>query len=199
MFPIRATNRAILPVLWRTPHQHRKHGLAAPTKDPAVRAVLKSLRRNAAPRREPLPSPALLGRMIGACPGDLAGLRDRALLLLLAATGLRRAALVSLDAEAIQKSGVGFQLRLGPDGALQDIQLSRNPDGARCPVHALEAWLDVSQTSFGPVFRKIDRWGNIEHHRLGTDAVRRILARRTPHRRRHIAAGGIAPDPADPA
>ena len=31
---------------------------------------------------------------------------------------------------------------------------------------------------FGPVIRKIDRWGNLEHRRLGTDALRRILARR---------------------
>ena len=42
----------------------------------------------------------------------------------------------------------------------------------------------VSETRFGPVFRKIDRWGSVEHRRLGADAVRRILDRRTPHRRR---------------
>jgi len=34
------------------------------------------------------------------------------------------------------------------------------------------------------VFRKIDRWGNIEHRRLGTDALRRILMRRTLRRGR---------------
>jgi hypothetical protein len=32
------------------------------------------------------------------------------------------------------------------------------------------------------VFRKIDRWGNVEHRRLGTDAIRRILARRALRR-----------------
>ena len=47
-----------------------------------------------------------------------------------------------------------------------------------CPVQALRDWLDTSETQFGPVFRKIDRWGTLEHHRLGTDAIRRILARR---------------------
>jgi hypothetical protein len=51
-------------------------------------------------------------------------------------------------------------------------------------VQALRAWLDSSATRFGPVFRKIDRWGSIEHHRLGTDAVRRILARRALRRGR---------------
>jgi hypothetical protein len=59
------------------------------------------------------------------------------------------------------------------------------PRGANltvCPVQALRDWLDTSDTRFGPVFRKIDRWGTIEHRRLGSDAVRRILARRTPRR-----------------
>jgi hypothetical protein len=37
---------------------------------------------------------------------------------------------------------------------------------------------------FGPVFRKINRGGTIEQHRLGTDALRRILARRAPRRLR---------------
>jgi hypothetical protein len=61
------------------------------------------------------------------------------------------------------------------------------PRGARlavCPVQALRDWLDGSGTRFGPVFRKIDRWGTVEDHRLGTDAIRRILARRAPRRRR---------------
>jgi hypothetical protein len=51
-------------------------------------------------------------------------------------------------------------------------------------VQALRAWLGSSATRFGPVFRKIDRWGSIEHHRLGTDAIRRILARRALRRTR---------------
>ena len=51
-------------------------------------------------------------------------------------------------------------------------------------MQALRDWLESSATRFGPVFRKIDRWGSIEHHRLGTDAIRRILARRAPRRTR---------------
>jgi hypothetical protein len=48
----------------------------------------------------------------------------------------------------------------------------------------LRDWLESSATRFGPVFRKIDRWGSIEHHRLGTDAIRRILAHRAQRRAR---------------
>jgi hypothetical protein len=55
-------------------------------------------------------------------------------------------------------------------------------------VRALKDWMDASDSRFGPVFRKVDRWGNVEHRRLGTDAIRRILARRTRRRVRRGAA-----------
>ena len=84
----------------------------------------------------------------------------------------------------VRLTSAGCELRLGEEGGWRTVQLTRGPDLVRCPVHALQESLRVSQTSFGPVFRKIDRWGNIEHHRLGTDAVRRILARRAPPRLR---------------
>jgi hypothetical protein len=45
-------------------------------------------------------------------------------------------------------------------------------------VGALKDWLDASDSRFGPVFRKVDRWGNVEHRPLGTDAIRRIVLRR---------------------
>ena len=172
--------------------EHQLRGFAPPTKDPAVKTVLKAARREAAPRRDPPPSPAKLARMVAGCPGDLAGLRDRTLLLLMQATALGRAALVSLDADAVRLTSAGCELRFGEEGDWRTVQLTRGPDLARCPVHALQEWLRVSQTSFGPVFRKIDRWGNIEHHRLGTDAVRRILARRTPPRLRRAPGSSNA-------
>ena len=53
-----------------------------------------------------------------------------------------------------------------------------------CPARVLEDWLRSSETRFGPVFRKIDRWGNLEHQRRGTDAMRRILVRRSLRRLR---------------
>jgi hypothetical protein len=72
--------------------QHRAHGLPSPASDPAVTTLLRQGRRTATRRRAPPPAAAHLIRMATACPSDLAGLRDRALLLL-AATGLGRSAL----------------------------------------------------------------------------------------------------------
>jgi hypothetical protein len=49
-------------------------------------------------------------------------------------------------------------------------------------VQALHDWLATSDTQFEPVFRKLDRWGNVEHHHLGANEIGRILSRRTPRR-----------------
>ena len=170
-------------------HHHRAAGLASPTTDPAVTALLRAARRGATPRRKPTPRPALV-RMAAGCPGDLAGVRDRALLLL-AAAGLGRAALVGLDADHVRFAAGSVDLTLrrpGPDGAtVQPVTVACGATLATCPVQALRRWLDLSDTRFGPVFRKIDRWGTIEHRRLGTDAIRRIFVARRRPRRVHSA------------
>jgi site-specific recombinase XerC len=173
--------------------KHRQSGLASPVTDPAVRAILRDARRTAVPRRLPPQRPATLISMAARCPLDLAGLRDRALLLL-AAQGLGRAALVGLDVEHLRFTATTVELSIGAGhdsgSGQQTCVVRRGASLAVCPVQALRDWLDSSGTRFGPVFRKIDRWGSIEHHRLGTDAVRRILARRALRRTRrpHMTA-----------
>jgi hypothetical protein len=171
---------------------HRRSGLASPAGDSAVTEILREARRSATPRRPPAAKPAALIRMATRCPGDLAGLRDRALLLL-AGSGLGRAALVGLDVEHIRFTAAGLELALRraeadtpaePAWQATPIVVRRGARLAVCPVQALRDWLDDSGTRFGPVFRKIDRWGTVEQDRLGSDAMRRILARRAPRRRR---------------
>ena len=65
--------------------QHRSYGLISPASDPAVTTLLRQARRTATRRRAPPPAAARLIRVATACPGDLAGMRDRTLLLLPAA------------------------------------------------------------------------------------------------------------------
>jgi len=208
--------------------RHRAAGLAPPTRDPSVTALLRSTRQQMTRRQRPRLRAAQLGQMAVACPRDLAGLRDRALLLLAAAPAtalapatepmvgpvparrsrLTRRRLVTLTVEQLRITATGLELRLpdvasddgAPDEAAADaaapggaavcvLAVGRSALPGRCPVQALEAWLAASDTRFGPVFRKVDRWGNVEHRALGTDAVRRILARRRLRRvRRHSRA-----------
>ncbi len=127
---------------------HRRHGHKPPGSDPAVRAWLRALRtarpaaRGPAPlsRRAPQPNPAQLARRTAACPGDLAGLRDRALLLLLA-TGLGADDLLGLDREHVRPADTGaMHLLLGgpatAGGTGRVVALQRSPRLAACPVRA---------------------------------------------------------------
>ena len=167
--------------------EHRLHGLTSPASDQTVTTLLRQARRNATRRRAAPPTAARLIRMATACPGDLAGLRDRALLLL-AATGLGRSALVGLDVEQVHFMESGVDLILHRQlGAEHTVTVRRVASLGACPVRALKDWIDATDSRFGPVFRKVDRWGNVEHRRLGTDAIRRVLARRARRRVRHGA------------
>ncbi len=197
--------------------RHRRTGHASPGTDPAVRDALRTARhaRNQlcradadAPgtpspippvrRRAPL-GPAQLARMAARCPGDLAGLRDRALLLL-AAAGLDAERLLALDRERVRFTAGGAELAGSGVGAGEEVAVARVASAAKpaanakrfgehsdlrgaCPVRALEDWLGRSDTRLGPVFRKVDRWGNVEHRRLRPDALPGIWRRRAAMRR----------------
>ena len=87
-------------------YSHRLHGLPPPNANRQVTAILQTVRR-ASPSRRP---PAQLRKLAATCPGDTAGLRDRALLLLaatLSRTDVAQAALLGLTVE---------QLRFTPEG-----------------------------------------------------------------------------------
>jgi integrase len=59
-----------------------------------------------------------------------------------------------------------------------ELGIPRGGKPETCPVRALEAWLEASGCRFGPVFRKVNRWGDIEPAALHPNAVRQILRRR---------------------
>ena len=190
---------------------HRQAGLPTPILDAATHKILRTAATPKSIRPASAPTTAELVRIAAKCPRDLPGLRDRALLLLAAATlrprrcseratrtadpgskavepaGVARLFVLALDAEYVRftPTGVDLQLRTRTDEAVpsRTVTLTR-AIASSCPVRALEEWLRSSETAFGPVFRKVDRWGNVEHGRLGPDAWHRILARRndTPGR-----------------
>jgi hypothetical protein len=197
--------------------RHRRAGHTPPD-DAAVRRVLRTARAAApAQPRTAIIGPVQLTRLAIACPGDRAGLRDRALLLLLAAnrpsrTGhqrqdgtkpaeispedgsgddsaapagnvkLAQAALLALQVEQVRFTSEGMEIVLPnePDGVnpVQHLAFRRSTHFTTCPVHALEDWLRASACRYGPVFRKVDRWGNVEHRALNPTALRQILIRR---------------------
>ena len=194
---------------------HRQAGLPTPVLSPADHKTLRTAAKPKTARASSTPTAISLVRMAAKCPRDLPGLRDRALLLLAAATlrprrrneraagtvdrggetaepaGVARLFVLALDAEHVRftPTGVDLQLRTRTDEAVpsRTVTLTRATTAASCPVRALEEWLRSSETAFGPVFRKVDRWGNVEHGRLGPDAWHRILASRNDAPRRTSA------------
>jgi integrase len=177
-------------------HAHRLGELAWSAGHPAIRSTLRGIARQHGSRRRQAAAltSVELRKLVAVCPGDLAGLRDRALLLLGFAGALRRAELVGLDREHLRFTEAGLRLLLprsktDPEGKGVELGLSRGKRRETCPVRAVEAWLEASACRYGPVFRKVDRWGTIEHTRLGSDAVRDILRRRAGQAKLTVPAG----------
>jgi integrase len=177
-------------------HAHRLANLDWSAGHPAIRATLRGIHRTH--RRRSRQAAALtsveLRKLVAACGSDLAGTRDRALLLLGFAGALRRSELVAVEREHLRFTDVGLRLlipssKTDAEGKGVELGIARGKRRETCPVRALEAWLDASGCKFGPVFRKIDRWGTIEHRRLGGDAVRDILLKRAAAARITVDGG----------
>jgi integrase len=153
-----------------------------------VRNTLKGIRRTlgTAPAQK---APALIDdirAMVEAADAGLIGLRDRALILLGFAGAFRRSELVGLDLAdcSFGKDGLTVQLRRSKtdqegQGRKVGIPYGSNPD--TCPVRNVQDWITEAGISSGPLFRSINRHGQVQPAGLaGIDVARVVkkLARR---------------------
>jgi site-specific recombinase XerD len=120
--------------------------------------------------------------MIQALPDTRLGLRDRALLLLGFAGAFRRSELVSLDVEDLKLEVQGMVVHLGhsktdQEGEGRDIPIPYGRQAETCPVHAVQEWISAAGITSGPVFRAVDRHGNVSKRRLSDRAVANIVKR----------------------
>jgi integrase len=96
---------------------------------------------------------------------------------------LRRSELVGLDVEHVTWIGNGLKLliersKTDAQGEGAEITIPRGRADDTCPITALKTWLELSEITTGPVFRKVNRGGVVERARLATDAVRQLLLKR---------------------
>lgn len=174
---------------------HQARGLDTPTRALAVRKVLGGIKRThgtAQHGKAPV-LPADLRAMVAQLDESPAGLRDRALLLLGFAGAFRRSEVVALAVEDLQfrRDGLVVTLRRSKtdqEGEGQTKAIPRGRDRTLCPVRALQAWLAAAQIAEGPVFRPVDRHGNIAAAAIAPFHVARLVKR---------LAEGAGLDPAD--
>ena len=139
-------------------------------KDRHITTVLAGIRRKHA--RPPVQKEAILPQdlrdMLATLPHDLRGLRDRAILLIGFAGGLRRSEIVSLDLGKDDTPDSGGWVEIMDDGALitlrgktgwREVEIARGSSDQTCPVHALTQWLHYARIDFGPLFVAVSRNG----------------------------------------
>ena len=122
-------------------------------------------------------------RLVATCEDGLAGLRDRALLLLTFAGALRRSELCGIEVEHLTWKPRSLELLLprsktDQDGEGARIGIPRGRNEETCPVRALHAWLQAADVQSGPVFRAVTRYGTARSGALRGEAVRLIVVRR---------------------
>ena len=164
--------------------RHQDHGLDSPTHHPEVRAVLTGIRRTTgtAPRQV---APASIGdirRMVAHLPDTTVGGRDKALLLVGFTGALRRSELVALNVGDLKGRDEGLRVRIrrsktDQEAKGREVALPYGTDRLTCPVTAVREWLDHADITRGPVFRAVDRHGNVAATRLSDRSVANIVKR----------------------
>jgi integrase len=162
--------------------RHETAGYPSPTKTAVVKGVWDGIQRSIGIKEDGKDALWLqeLRLMIDAIPQDqLIGIRNRALLVIGWAGALRRSELVALNVEDITKTRDGLILHLNRSktdqkGEGHDVAFPYGSNPLTCPVRSLEDWLAASEISEGPLFRRMDRHGNILG-RLTPQSVRLIV------------------------
>jgi integrase len=156
-------------------------------KDRHIATVLAGIRRKHA--RPPVQKEAILPEdlreMLATLPHDLRGLRDRAILLIGFAGGLRRSEIVRLNHGKddtpdsggwVEMLGGGVLITLRGKTGWREVEISRGSADQTCPVHAMTQWLHYARIDFGPIFVAVSRNGlKATSERLSDKHVARLI------------------------
>lgn len=169
---------------------YAQRGLTLDRKDRHIATVLSGIRKTHA--RPPVQKEAVLAEDIIAMietldRGTLRGLRDRAMLLIGYAGGLRRSEIVGLDLKADQTEDGRGWIEIFDQGMLvtlrgktgwREVEVGRGSSDATCPVAAVETWIKFARVAHGPLFRRVTGQGKaVGSERLNDKEVARLVKR----------------------
>lgn len=174
--------------------RHSKAGHPSPTATPLLKETWKGIRASlgTAPNQKAPATVDVLRELVNALPTGILGVRDRALLTVGFAGGFRRSELVALDRAHLRFSRRGLEATVRRSKTDQEAKgltkaIACGADAATCPVTALKDWLELARIHSGPVFRPVDRHGNVLGRRLSAQVVALVV-------KRSIAEVGLDPE-----
>ncbi|WP_075292963.1 tyrosine-type recombinase/integrase [Pararhizobium arenae] len=167
-----------------------QRGLTLDRKDRHIATVMAGIRNSHA--KPPLQKEAVMADDIIAMletldRASLRGMRDRAMLLVGFAGGLRRSEIVGLDLKADQTEDgrgwieildKGMLIALRGKTGWREVEIGRGSADATCPVAAIETWIKFAKLAHGPLFRRVTGQGKgVGPDRLNDKEVARLVKR----------------------
>jgi integrase len=166
---------------------YAQRGMPLERQNRHIATILSGIKRRHA--RPPQQKEAILRddilAMLATLPYDLRGLRDRAILLVGYAGGLRRSEITGLDLHKddtpsslgwVEILDGGALLTLNAKTGWREVEIARGSSDQTCPVHALEQWMHFAKINFGPIFRRVSRDGErAQDARLNDKHVARLI------------------------
>ncbi len=169
---------------------YAQRGQPLDRKDRAIATVLAGIRNtHAAPPRqkEAILPEDLIAMLETLDKASLRGLRDRAMLLIGFAGGLRRSEITGLDLGRDQTEGgrgwieildKGLLITLRGKTGWREVEIGRGSSEATCPVSGVETWIKFAKLAKGPLFRRVTGKGkNVGPDRLNDQEVARLVKR----------------------
>lgn len=178
--------RRLSSVTWN----YAQRGQALDRRDRHIATVMAGIRNSHA--RPPVQKEAVMPEDIIAMletldRKTLRGLRDRAMLLIGFAGGLRRSEIVGLDVNKdqtedgrgwIEVLDKGLIVTLRGKTGWREVEIGRGSSDATCPVAALDTWLTLARIAHGPLFRRVTGQGKaVGADRLNDQEIARLVKR----------------------
>lgn len=149
---------------WAINARHKLSGLAAPGDTERVKVVVAGIKRSIG-SRQTQKAALTIDHLRTISFGDgLIDIRNKALLLLGFAAGLRRSEIAALRGDDLEHLEDGYRIHIrssktDQEGRGEFVDVVPSVNIHACPVHSLEAWRVAAEIQTGPLFVSINRWG----------------------------------------